>query len=164
MKKIPFLFFIVIAAIHSFAQTDSTAPYLKERILPAFSLLDKDSVPFTQSILKDGKNIIIRLFNPECDHCQKQLDLLLSLPEVSRTAELVLSSIETIAKNNIFYKKNHLENYPFVHLGKDYKYIFGKYFRPTTIPVLAFYNKKKEFVLINQGNASKKVIVKALKN
>ena len=121
-------------------------------------------MPFTQAALKEGKNTIFMLFNPECDHCQKQLDLLLSIPEVANSAELVLSSIETIAKNNIFYTKNKLENYPFVHLGKDYKYLFGKYFRPTTIPVLAFYNNEKEFVLISQGNASKKTIVKALKD
>jgi hypothetical protein len=162
MKKIALLFFILGTCLHSFSQTDTTAPYWKDKVLPAFSLLDKDSLPFTQAVLKEGRNIIIMLFNPECDHCQKQLELLLSLPEVSGSAELVLSSIETIDKNNIFYKKNHLENYPFVHLGKDYKYIFGKYFRPTTIPVLAFYNKKKEFVLINQGNAARKVIEKAL--
>jgi thiol-disulfide isomerase/thioredoxin len=164
MKKIPLLLFILGVSLHSFSQTDSTAPYWKERTMPAFSLLDKDSIPFTQNILAADKNIIIMLFNPECDHCQKQLELLLSIPEVANSAELVLSSIETIEKNNIFYKKFHLENYPFVHLGKDYKYLFGKYFRPTTIPVLAFYNKKKEFVLINQGNAAKKVIVKALEN
>ena len=164
MKKNLFIFFILIAAIHSFAQTDSTAQYWKEKVLPAFSLLDKDSVPFTQAILKEDKNIIIMLFNPECDHCQKQLELLLSIPEVSRSAEVVLSSIEPNWKNNIFYQKNHLENYSFVHLGKDYKYLFGKYFRPMTIPVLAFYSKKKGFVLINQGNTSKEVILKAIKD
>ena len=164
MKKLPLLFLILGITLHSFSQTDSTAMYWKERSLPAFSLLDKDSAVFTQSVLKADKNIIIMLFNPECDHCQRQLELLLSIPEVSNSAELVLSSIETIGKNNIFYQKNHLENYPFVHLGKDYKYLFGKYFRPSTIPVLAFYNKRKEFVLLNQGNASKKLIVKALKD
>jgi len=162
MKKIALLLFLLGVGLHSFSQTDTTAPYWKEKLLPAFSLLDKDSVAFTQNTLKEEKQIIIMLFNPECDHCQKQLELLLSIPEVAQ-AELVLSSIETIEKNNVFYKKNHLENYPFVHLGKDYKYLFGKYFRPTTIPVLAFYNKKREFVLINQGNATKKVIVNALK-
>ena len=163
MKKIPLVLFILSVCLHSFSQTDTTAPYWKEKLLPAFTLLDKDSVPFTQAVLKEGKNIIIMLFNPECDHCQKQLELLLSIPEVSNSAELVLSSIETIEKNNIFCKKNNLENYPFVHLGKDYKYLFGKYFRPTTIPVLAFYNKKREFVLINQGNAAKKLVLGALK-
>ena len=164
MKKIPALFLILSICFHAFSQTDTTAPYLKTRVLPDFSLLDKDSVVFTQAVLKAQKHTIIMLFNPECEHCQQQLELLLSIPEVSNSAELVLSSIETIEKNKAFYNKYHLENYPFVHLGKDYKYLFGKYFQPTTIPVLAFYNTKKEFVLINQGNASKKVILKALKD
>jgi len=162
MKRIVLLFFVLSTCLNSFSQTDTTAPYWKERLRPTFSLLDKDSIPFTQTALKEGRNTIIMLFNPECDHCQKQLELLLSIPEVANSTELLLSSIETIEKNNVFYKKNHLENYPFVHLGKDYQYLFGKYFRPTTIPVLAFYNREKEFVLISKGNTSKKVIVDAL--
>ncbi len=164
MKKIPALFFALSICMIGFSQYDTTAPYLKTKMLPAFSLLNIDSVVFTQTVLKENKNTIIMLFNPECDHCRKQLDLLLSMPEVAESAELVLSSIETNVKNKIFYNANHLEKYPFVHLGKDYKYLFGSYFQPKTIPVLAFYNKKKEFVLINQGNTGRKMIVEALKN
>jgi hypothetical protein len=164
MKKLPALFFLLSIYITAFSQYDTTAPYLKTKILPTFSLLTTDSLVFTQTVLKENRNIIIMLFNPECEHCQKQLELLLSLPEVAQSAELVLSSIETLEKNKIFYDKFRLGDYPFVHLGKDFKYFFGGYFQPATIPVLAFYNKKKEFVQINQGNTGKKTILKALKN
>lgn len=164
MKKLFLLFFVLSGSITAFPQYDTTAPYLKTKKLPVFSLLNLDSVAFTQAVLNENKNTIIMLFNPECEHCQKQLQLLLSMPEVVQSTELVLSSIETLEKNRIFYNKFHLENYPFVHLGKDFKYIFGAYFQPTTIPVLAFYNKRKEFVLLNQGNAAKKTILKALKH
>ena len=51
------------------------------------------------------------LFNPECEHCQKQLELLLSIPEVTQFTQLVLSSIEKFEKNLIFYNKFHLEKY-----------------------------------------------------
>ena len=66
----------------------------------------------------------MKLFNPECDHCQQQLDLLLSIPQIKQSTQLILSSIETQEKNRIFYNKNHLGNYPYVYLGKDYKYFF----------------------------------------
>ena len=164
MKKIFLLLFVLGTCSSVFAQDDTTAPYFKNKRLPEFSLLNLDSVAFTQNILQENKNIIIMLFNPECEHCQKQLESLLSIPEIAASAELILSSIETMEKNKAFYDKYHLEKYPFIHLGKDYKYIFGAYFRPTTIPLLAFYNKKKEFVLLNNGNAGKKMIVEALKD
>ena len=164
MKKIAVLFFVLAFGGHAFAQNDTTAPYLKNRSIPAFNLITNDSTLLTQNILKEGKNTIFMLFNPDCDHCQKQLELLLSIPELAGSTQLILCSIETLAKNRDFYKRNHLEDYPFVHLGQDYKFYFGGFFQPRTIPMLAFYNKKGQFVLINNGNTKKEMIIDALKD
>lgn len=164
MKKICCFFLALTSGIAAFSQSDTTAPYLKTKHLPAFRLLSIDSVEFTNDVLDKNKNTIIMLFNPECEHCQKQLELLLSIPEVTQFTQLVLSSIETFEKNRIFYNKFHLEKYPFIRLGKDYKYFFGAYFQPKTIPVLAFYNKKNELIFFNQGPTKKKMITAAVKN
>jgi thiol-disulfide isomerase/thioredoxin len=152
-----------IPVLSAFAQADTTAPYLRTRALPGFSLLTIDSVEFTQNILDTGKNTIIILFNPECEHCQEQLELFLSIPGLLASTQIVLSSIETHEKNRVFYNKFQLQKYPSVYLGKDHKYFFGGYFRPKTIPVLAFYDKQKQFILLNQGNMKKKQVEKALK-
>lgn len=164
MKKIFCFFLVLTSGIAAFSQSDTTAPYLKTKLLPAFRLLSIDSVEFTNEVLDKNKNTIIMLFNPECEHCQKQLELLLSIPEVIQYTQLILSSIETFEKNRIFYSKFHLEKYPFIRLGKDYKYFFGAYFQPNTIPVLAFYNKKNELIFFNQGSTKKKMITNAIRN
>ncbi len=163
MKKAVFTFLTLVTGIQLFSQADSTAPYFKTKLLPDFSLLTIDSVEFNQRVLDETKNTIIMLFNPDCDHCWEQLELLLTVPQVIDGTQLILSSIETHEKNRLFYNKYHLEKYPFVHLGKDHKYFFGSYFRPNTIPVLAFYNSKKQLTLFVQGNAKKKQILQALK-
>lgn len=163
MKKICFLFIMLATNLTVFSQVDTTAPYYKAGVLPDFSLLTIDSVEFNQTVLDKSKATIIVLFNPECDHCQHQLETLLSIPELSKDAQIILSSIETHDKNRIFYNKNHLEKYPFIHLGKDNKYLFGKYYRPKTIPVLAMYNSSKKLVLFNQGDTKKEQILDALK-
>ena len=108
MKNSMFLFAAVLISTLSFAQTDTTAPYLKTKLLPDFRLLTIDSVEFNQTVLDESKSTIIMLFNPECDHCQQQLDLLLSMPLVAETAQIILSSNETQEKNRIFYDKNQL--------------------------------------------------------
>lgn len=163
MKTI-FLFFVVLFFHHAaFSQYDTTPPYLKSKTLPDFSLVSLDSVPFTQTVLASGKKIIVMLFNPECEHCQNQLQLLLSIREVADSANLILTATETLEKIKIFYNKFHLEKYPWVHIGKDYKYFFGGFYQPKTIPVLAFYNIKKQLVYFNQGNVKKKEITDALK-
>ena len=163
MKKNIACFLILFASFSSKAQSDTLKAYEKNRNLPDFSLLNTDSIVFMTKTLATDKNIILMLFNPECDHCQKQLDEFLSIGKVARTSELVMISVVPLEVNRAFYKKNKLEKYPYIHLGQDYKGFCIPYYTPQTIPVLIFYNKKKEFVSIHQGNADKKIILKAIK-
>lgn len=162
MKKVLLTVFVFSFSIVAFAQMDSTAPYYKNRTLPSFRLLSVDSVAFNQSVLDDNKRTIIMMFHPECDHCQHQLELLLSMPEVTESTQIVMVSGETVEKNKIFYDKYELQKYPFIHLGRDFTRFFLGFYKPGTVPVLVFYNKKKEFTLIHQGNADKKEILQAL--
>ena len=164
MKKIAILFFSIVLYTAAIAQYDTTPPYLKDKQLPNFKVVSLDSVVFTQAILIGGKNTIIMLFNPECEHCQKQLLLMLTIPELTQNTNIILSSTETLQKIKTFSDKFHLEKYPLIHIGKDYKYFFGGYFQPKTIPVLAFYNKQNQLVYFNQGTVKKNEIVEALKN
>jgi thiol-disulfide isomerase/thioredoxin len=163
MKKINILIGLLFLAVASFAQYDTTPPYLKTKVIPNFILLNTDSIAFTQNVLAENKSTIIMLFNPECGHCQEQLELLLTLPEVTKTTNLILATTEPLKKIKIFYDKYQLQKYPWIHIGKDPKYFFGVYYKPKTIPVLAFYNKQKQFVYFSQGNVKKKEIIKALK-
>jgi thiol-disulfide isomerase/thioredoxin len=163
MKKITMLFCVICTSTYAFSQYDSISPYLKNKAFPNFILLNTDSVEFTQTVLVEGKNTIIMLYNPECEHCQEQLQLLISLPEVILNTNILLTSTESLKKIQIFYNKFHLAKYPLIHVGKDYKYFFGSYFRPKTIPVLAFYNRQKQLVYFNQGNVKKKQILDAFK-
>jgi len=163
IRKTILLISILFSGIAVSAQADSTAPYMKTRTIPDFSLLSVDSVVFTQSVIDEKKSTIFMLFHPDCDHCQKQLQELLTIPELATSTNIIMLSIETLQKNKTFYNTNHLEKYPFIHLGKDYKYFFGGFFRPTTVPVLVFYNKKRQFILINHGDTKKKMVLDAIK-
>ena len=162
MKKTILLICALFVTVLSFAQNDTMPPYLKTRLMPDFRLLTNDSTEFNQTMIDKNKITIIMLFNPECSHCQEQLDMLLSLPEVAQKTQIVMSSIEPLAKNKDFYNKNHLEKYPFIFMGRDFKYTLGTFYQPKTIPVLAFYNAEKQLIFSNQGDAKKKEVKKAL--
>jgi thiol-disulfide isomerase/thioredoxin len=164
MKKLILSLAILSSSIIAAAQYDTTAPYLKTKLLPKFNLVSLDSVAFDQTVLAGNKNTIIMLFNPDCGHCQDQMKLLLEIPEVAKSAILVLASTEPIGKIKTFADKFQLGNYWWVHIGKDTKYFFGGFYRPKTIPVLAFYNKQQQLVYFNQGNVKKKDIIAALQN
>lgn len=162
MKKLIVTIAALLVYANVFCQYDTTPPYLKSKLLPAFNLLNLDSAVFTQTILTPEKHTIIMLYNPDCGHCQEQLELLLTLPEVMATTQIVLTSSQPLYKIKAFYQKNKLQQYPNIFTGKDYSWFFGKYFQPKTIPVLAVYNKQNQFTFISQGNAGKKQLLAAL--
>ena len=162
MKKIGLafcMFFLITAAI---AQSDTTAPYFKTKLIPSFKLLNVDSVLFTESVLVIDKHTLFMLFNPDCGHCKEQLELLLTIPEITKNTQVILATGEPLHKLKAFREKYELDNYPFIFTDKDYQYFFGGLFQPRTIPVLAFYNKEQKFVSLHQGNATKKQVQKSL--
>lgn len=162
MNRSVLILLIVFCSLPGFSQADDTAPFLKTKQLPEFTLTDIDFKDFNQNALSRTRSTIIMLFNPECDHCQQQLELLIATPQVAKTAQVVLSSAESQEINREFYKKYHLEKYPFIRLGKEYGYFFGGYYRPSTIPFIAIYNPKRQLVFYNHGVASKAQLLNAL--
>ena len=138
MKKSILLIFTFFVTVLSFAQNDTTPPYLRTRLMPDFRLLTNDSTEFNQTMIDKNKITIIMLFNPECSHCQEQLDMLLSLPEVAQKAQIVMSSIEPLAKNKDFYNKNHLEKYPFIFMGRDLSIRWAHFINPKQYLYLHF--------------------------
>jgi thiol-disulfide isomerase/thioredoxin len=162
MKKLLLSILVLSSSIIAAAQYDTTAPYLKTKLLPKFNLVALDSTGFDQSVLAGNRSTIIMLFNPECGHCQDQMKLLLDMPEVAAKANIILASTEKLEKIKTFFDKFELGKYSWIHIGKDTKYFFGGFFQPKTIPVLAFYNKKQQLVYFNQGNVKKKDILEAL--
>ena len=163
MKRLPLILFLLALACRGFTQVDTIAPYLKTKHLPTFTLVTLDSVAFTQDVLDTGKHTILMLFNPECEHCRNQMERFLKMPEFYGDVQMVLISIENLEKTRHFYKKYHLKNYSFIHIGKDTKWFFIRYFRAETIPVLAFYNKKNGLEFFKQGDADENEIREALK-
>jgi thiol-disulfide isomerase/thioredoxin len=162
MKKIGLAFCMFFLITAAFAQSDTTAPYFKTKLIPSFKLLNVDSVLFTESVLVKDKHTLFMLFNPDCGHCKEQLELLLTIPEITQNTQVILATGEPLHKIKAFREKYELDKYPFIFIGKDYKYFFGAYFQPRTIPVLAFYNAAQKFVSLHQGNATKKQVQKAL--
>ena len=102
MKRLPLILFFLVIAVEGFSQYDTIAPCLKTKTLPQFSLLSIDSVAFTQDKLDTGKFTILMLFNPECEHCQKQMERFLSMTEFYGPVQLVLISIETLDNTRFF--------------------------------------------------------------
>lgn len=162
MNRITLLALFVLSLQPVLSQTAEPAPFLKTKKLPDFTLTNIDFKEINQNSLQKNRSTIIMLFNPECDHCQQQLELFLATPQVVKNAQVVLSSLEPQEKNKEFYTRYHLEKYPFIYLGREYGNFFGTYYQPSTIPFIAIYNPRKQLVLYNHGSVTKAQLITAL--
>ena len=164
MKGILMIIFFALAMGSLQAQTDINAPYWLNRNIPSFRVVAAaDSSFFEESQLAKNKIIIFMLFNPECEHCQRQFSMLVKIPKLQKEAQVILASTETWEKISAFYYKYKLQKDPFIRLCKDYKYTFGAHFQPKTVPVIAIYNKQQQFHFIKQGEIKREELEAALK-
>jgi thiol-disulfide isomerase/thioredoxin len=165
MKKKVLFGILFLLSCNLYAQTiayDTIAPYLKVKTIPNFSLQLPAGELLTQQNIIDNKYTLIMLFNPECEHCQKLTQQLVKIEAVKKSQVLMVTT-EPWQKINLFEQKFKLKKYPFVKIARDEKYFFGVFYKPTTIPVLAFYNTNKQFIVLKQGNITTQQIKDVLK-
>jgi len=157
---------LLLLALHVQASAqDQDAPYLKYPSLPNFSILQEDSTSwFTARDIRRGAPVIIMLFSPECDHCQKQTSLMTKNMSQLRNTEIIMSTFQPLYKMKDFIRQYKLYQYPNVHVGRDVKYFFGPFYRVRTAPFLALYDKNRNLIKVFEGDVKVDRILEALGN
>ena len=158
------LLLLLALQIQASAQ-DQDAPYLKYPSLPNFSILQEDSTSwFTARDIRRGVPVIIMLFSPECEHCQKQTSLMTRNMAALRNTEIIMSTFQPIYKMKDFIRQYSLYQYPNVHVGRDVKYFFGPFYRVRAAPFLALYDKNRNLIKVFEGDVKVDRILEALGN
>ena len=147
-----------LLALSGNAQVDATAsaPYLKDPAMPAFRILLTDSTHwFTQADLKKGKPVMFMVFNPECEHCQKQADLI-GQEDKGKMAgvEIVMASYQDLAKIRAFATTYKLADHPNIHVGRDPNYFFSSHYSIHYFPFLVFYDRQGKLAKVHEGGAT----------
>lgn len=162
MKTIFSILFIFCAfAVH--AQKDSL-PYQRFPDVPPFQLLGVDSsTVITKDDLKPGQPVLIMFFSPDCDHCQKQMELILKDVDSLKNIQIVLASFQPFEQIKEFNKKYNLEGHPNIYIGRDIKYIMPPFYGIHKLPFLALYNSNGKLITTYQAGATGETLVKAFK-
>src|SRR5438067_12945547 len=94
VKKILITIIACCLTVICFSQVDSTAPvYLRFPTIPEFTIYKAtDSTAFTREDLKKKTPIVFIIFNPECEHCQRETDSLKAHIDKFRNAQIVMIS------------------------------------------------------------------------
>ncbi len=140
MKKLLFLFSLVIAAGCSNAQTQTFTP---PPDIPPYRILNTDSVYVTPANLKKHKATMIVYFAPDCSHCQHLMyELKPQMKAFKNTQVVMITFAEPLKASQVFYRDFNLKKYPNFTVGTEgTTYVVQRYYQVRTTPYIALYNK-----------------------
>jgi len=165
MKKVLFALLVLFSLYSAQAQTVAAppeAPYLKNPGIPLFRLLKADSVHFiTRDDIKKNRKVLLIFFSPECEHCKHQIRDILADFNKFKDIEIVMATFQPFDEMKTFYNYFRIGDHDNILLGRDEKYFFPPYYKMQSLPFLALYDKKGNFITHFEGNQKADTILHA---
>jgi thioredoxin-related protein len=148
-----------------YAQMDSidmNAPYRKNPGIPSFDLLKTDSsTHLTRADINTKHKTIIMFFSPECTHCQHQTEDMIAAIDSLKDIQIVMATYQPFDEMVAFNQKYNIEKYSNIKLGRDIKYFFPPFYKMKSLPHLALYNNKGNYITSFEGNQKIAVLLEA---
>jgi thioredoxin-related protein len=152
MKTMLIFFIFSIISISAFSQTQPDPPYKRFPTIPPLKLLLTDSTTvFTDKDLKKNKPVFLILFSPDCEHCQKETEELISKIDSFKNIQIVMATFMPVDKIKPFYENYKLDRFSNITVGYDLQHMLTTYYRISFTPFLAFYDKKGDLIDGFQG-------------
>jgi len=154
MKKIfaPFFFLLIAATV--FSQNDTIQPPYKR--FPSFPpvklLLPDSSTYFTKQDLDKKTQVMLMLFNPQCEHCQHETEELIKHIDEFKDIQIIMATSMVFDSMMSFREKYRLADHKNIVVAHDVNFFLITFFSIRNLPFLAFYNKKKELIDVFQGS------------
>jgi len=138
------------------------APYMKNPGFPPIHLLEVDSVHFvTKDLIKKNHKILLMFFSPECEHCKHQIRDILADFGKFKDIEIVMATFQPFDEMKTFYNYFRIGDHLNILIGRDEKYLLPPFYRMQSLPYLALYDKKGQFITHFEGNQQVDTIMKA---
>jgi thioredoxin-related protein len=154
MKKYFLVIILTYASVAAFCQTDSTQPpYKRFPVLPPLKLYLIDSSSFfTKNDFKKKTDVLIMLFNPECDHCQHETEEIINHIDQFKNVQIVMATMMPFDAMKSFYQKYELSKYKNIVVGQDQNFFLIPFYSVSNLPFLAFYDKEGNLISVFEGS------------
>ena len=126
-------------------QTDTVPAYQKAHIPPFRVMLLPDSTVFTHGQLEKGKQTIIMIFSPDCEHCVSSIKDLLAHVDLFKKVQFVMATPLSFALTKKFYDEHGFNAYANIHMGTMNDFALGQYFNMHMYPGIFLFDKKGKF-------------------
>lgn len=153
--------FILLAVLS--CKNENTELIQKIKNMPSFNVLELDSTTiFNTSQLTNGKSTIIIYFDPDCETCQQETNLIKSNIDLLSATNILMLSIRNTSRLKEFVAEYNINHYPNIKVAKDIKYSMLNIFKLQSIPSSIFYDKNKIIQKIYEGSFSKEEMTEIL--
>ena len=138
------------------------APFKKSPIVPEFHLLRPDSSTYiSKEDIKKHRTVLIMYFSPECDHCKHQTEFILANYEKFKNIEIVMATYKPFSEMKDFVTRYKLADYANFKVGRDEKFFFVPFYKISSLPFLALYDKEGNLITSFEGTHPAETILKA---
>lgn len=164
MKKLVIFAMLAISLVHTHAQSTAAVqpPYLRFPTIPPFNILAVDSATWiTKDDIKKNRLTLIMFFSPECEHCKHQMQDILAQFEKFKDIEIVMATFQPFEEMKTFYNYYRISEHPNIKMGRDEKYMLPPYYKMQSLPYLALYDKKGNYITHFEGNQKVETIMNA---
>lgn len=152
MKTALSLLVFLSISIFAFNQTVPDPPYKRFPTTPPLKLLLTDSSTiFTDKDLKKNMPLFFILFSPDCEHCQKETEELIDKIDSFKNIQIVMATFTSVGDMKKFYDNYKLDRFSNITVGYDVQKILSTFYRISSTPFLAFYDKKGNLIEGIQG-------------
>jgi thiol-disulfide isomerase/thioredoxin len=165
LKKTIACLILISSSLLVMAQNDPSANTLNAiKNLPDFRIaVAPDSTIFTASQLNKNKPFVLIMFNPDCDHCQRETKELLAYKEELKGLQIVMASPTPFRQVKEFYEEYTIASMPGIKMGHDENLALVLKYQVRTYPSIFVYDAKGKLAKAFIGNASVPAILDAVK-
>jgi thiol-disulfide isomerase/thioredoxin len=100
-------------------------------------------------------------FSPECDHCKHQTEFILANYDKFKNIEIVMATYQPFSEMKDFAAHYKLADYSNFKVGRDARFFFVPFFKITSLPFLALYDKDWNLITTFEGTHPAETILNA---
>lgn len=153
-------------ALTVYSQPDTNQPpYKKFPVFPPVKLVLADSIVFSKGDLPKKKPVMMIVFSPACDHCQKETEDLVKNIDLFKNVQIIMATMMPYDSMMRFREKYKLAEYKNIIVGQDTHYFLTTFYMMRNLPFHAFYDKKGKLISVFEGTLPiEKVLAEIQKN
>lgn len=157
MKRVTYILTICLLASFSCCAQKSVSKKHYKAIgskLPPLRVVTLDGKTITNKDVSYHANLLVMLFNPVCEHCQNETELLEQNIKLFNKSKLLMVTAPNMKSElGSFERNSHTGNYMnTILIGLDSNGTIDKTFQYNSLPQINIYNSKRKLIKVFSGD------------